>query len=189
MKKVYIIHGWGANSNEDWFPWLKKELKNKGFDVYVPDMPNTETPILEEWVSYLSRQIGTLDEQTYLVGHSIGCQTILRYLETIPEKCGGVVFVAGWFRLKNLETKEEEIIAKPWEETPINFDKIKTKAKFVVILSDNDEVVDISNADVFEKKLGAEVIIQKGKGHFNKSDGVTKVPIVLEKILEISNKY
>ncbi len=167
MKKVYIIHGWGANSNEDWFPWLKKELKNKGFDVYVPDMPNTETPILEEWVSYLSRQIGTLDEQTYLVGHSIGCQTILRYLET----------------------KEEEIIAKPWEETPINFDKIKTKAKFVVILSDNDEVVDISNADVFEKKLGAEVIIQKGKGHFNKSDGVTKVPIVLEKILEISNKY
>ena len=33
------------------------------------------------------------DENTYFVGHSIGCQAIMRYLESVDvKKIGGVLF-------------------------------------------------------------------------------------------------
>ena len=65
-------------------------------------MPNTNSPKIEKWVGFLEKNIKSADTDTYFIGHSIGCQTILRYLERLPEstKVGGVVFVAGWFNLK-----------------------------------------------------------------------------------------
>jgi predicted alpha/beta hydrolase family esterase len=187
-KRVFIIHGWGASPQDDWFPWLKKELDQKGFEVFVPEMPNTEKPKIEEWVPFLADLVGKPDENTYFVGHSIGCQTIMRYMEKFDDiKIGGIVFVAGWFNLINLESKEEEEITKLWIETPINIEKIKNiSKKIVAIFSDNDPVVPLDDNKIFKKELEAEIIIEHNKGHFNKSDGITKLLIVLEKILEMS---
>ena len=92
-------------------------------------------------MAHLAQLVGEPDEQTFFVGHSIGCQTILRYLESLPadKKVGGAVFVAGWFVLGDLETEEEKIIGKPWVETPIDFNAIKSATNnFVVIFCDND---------------------------------------------------
>ncbi|MEK7151584.1 MAG: alpha/beta hydrolase [Patescibacteria group bacterium] len=184
-KRVFIIHGWSGYPEEGWFPWLKKELESRSFEVSVPVMPNTDEPKIKEWVPYLAELVGEPDENTYLVGHSIGCQTILRYLESIDRKVGGAVFVAGWFVLSDLETEEEKRIRKPWIETPVDFVKIKQNApKVVAIFSKDDDVVPFEeNKNKFEKELSAKIIIENGKGHFSGSDGVTELPSVLEAIL------
>ncbi|KKQ37224.1 MAG: hypothetical protein US53_C0024G0012, partial [Candidatus Woesebacteria bacterium GW2011_GWA1_37_7] len=44
------------------------------------------TPKIKEWVPFLQENMSNPDEETHFVGHSIGCQTILRYLETLSEK-------------------------------------------------------------------------------------------------------
>ena len=31
-----MVHGWDGNPNNHWFPWLKKELEKRGFEVHVP---------------------------------------------------------------------------------------------------------------------------------------------------------
>jgi predicted alpha/beta hydrolase family esterase len=109
-KRVFIIHGWGGNPDEHWLPWLKSELEQKGYEVVVPQMPNTNKPVIEEWVNHLSEIVGEVDAQTYFVGHSVGCQTILRYLETqAGKKAGGCVLVAAWFKLEDLESLETRI--------------------------------------------------------------------------------
>ena len=39
MKKVVIIHGANGSPEENWFPWLKKELETKGIEVIIPQFP------------------------------------------------------------------------------------------------------------------------------------------------------
>lgn len=184
--RVFIVHGWDGYPEEGWFPWLKKELEAKGCRVEVPAMPEPAAPKIEAWVSHLAKVAGEVDENTFFVGHSIGCQTILRYLESLPEhkKIGGAIFVAGWFTLMDPKTNEEKEIAKPWLETPIDFIKIKHHTvNFFAIFSDNDEFVPLSDKGLFEQKLGAKTAIEHNKGHFSGSDGIKELPIVLEKIL------
>lgn len=192
-KIVFIIHGWSDSPKGSWFPWLKTELETRGFEVYVPAMPDTDKPKIEAWVSHLAKVSKNTDENTYFVGHSIGCQTILRYLEKLPKskKIGGAIFVAGWFtKLTNLETDEEEKIAEPWVETPINFARIKRITKnFVAIFSDNDPFVPLNkNTEVFRDELGAKIIIEQGKSHMIKEDGITELPIVLHELLKMAKK-
>ena len=185
-KKVFIIHGWGGSPEEGWFPWLKKALEEKGFKVFVPTMPNPDEPKIETWVSFLSNLVGTPDLNTFFIGHSIGCQAIIRYLETLPEevKIGGAVFVAGWYNLRNLETEEEKQIAGPWVNTPRNDKKIrKIMNKAVAIFSDNDPFVLPENQKSWRDKTGAKIIVEHNKGHFSGSDGVTELPSALESIL------
>lgn len=110
-------------------------------------------------------------------------------LKPKKEKIGGAVFLAGWIHLTDAayETEEDSQIAKPWLETPLNWDKIKSRAnKFVAIFSDNDVVVPLSDSEIFKEKLNADIIIEHQMGHFNGSDGIKELPSALFVILEIS---
>lgn len=191
MKRVFIIHGWDGYPEENWFPWLKKELEVRGFEVFVPQLPAPDLPEINSWVSTLSKTVGISDEETYFVGHSIGCQTIVRYLESLPTefKIGGVVFVAGFFkRLTNLEDDEDvRQTAKQWLETPIDFSKVRIHVpRSVAVFSDNDQYVPLDNQDDFRDKLNSKIIVEHEKGHFNTAAGVTELPEVLEELLKMA---
>ncbi len=172
--------------SSDWYFWLNKQLKKKGFKVIIPKMPDTDKPEIKEWVAHLRKVIPKPDKNTFFVGHSIGCQTIMRYLEKLPKKfkIGGLVFVAGWLYLENLENEEVKKIAKPWLKTHINLNKIKEKTNNItVFLSTNDPYGCVKeNKEGFEKHLKAKVVVEKDKGHFTFDDGITSIPEVLEEI-------
>ena len=185
-KRVIVVHGWEGTPEKDWLPWLKNELEKKGFEVSVPTMPNTDEPKIETWVLHLKEQIGKPDKNTFLVGHSLGCQSILRYLEGLPKHSvvGGVILVAGFLNLNNL-SKEEQIIIKPWLTKKINLEKASSHTdKISAIFSDNDTWVPLSDSEIFKKRLEAKVIVMKNKGHFSGDEGIFKLPIVLEEILD-----
>ncbi len=186
MKRLFIVHGWGGFPEEAWFPWLSKEATKTGFHVQSLAMPNTNTPKINEWIPFLAKSVGKLDSETYFLGHSIGCQAIIRYLASQNNNSGGVILVAPWFTLTGLESKEEEAVAEPWTNDPIDFAKVKKNAKKIIaIFSDNDPFVPLENVKMFEQKLNAKTIIEKNKGHFNLGDGVTTLPIALEELLSI----
>ena len=183
MKRVFVIHGWEGYQEEGWRPWIKKELEKRGFEVFVPAMPNTMHPKMDEWLNYLIKIVGTPDEDCYFVGHSLGCITILRYLETLKEgqKIGGVVFTAGF--TSNLGLDEIGSFFKD----PINWEKISSHCKkFIAIHSDNDPYVSLHYGKIFKEKLNAEVIVEHNMGHFSGDDGIMFLPIALESVLKIS---
>ena len=158
----------------------------------MPQLPEAGSPRIHNWVQKLSEVVGIADENTYFVGHSMGCQTIARYLETLPEgvKIGGAIFVAGFFkRLTGLEDDPDvQKTEKHWLDAPLNLAKVKSHLpKSVAIFSDNDPYVPLDNQDDFRDKLGSKIIIEHKKGHFSgRSDGVTELVIVLKSILKIA---
>ncbi len=180
MKKAYIIHRWSGTPKSDWYPWLKTELENRGYEVLIPQMPNNDNPIIEERVSFLKDLVGVPNEDTLFIGHSIGAQTIMRYFETLPveTKVANVIFVAGWFKLGNLEDEETSEIAKPWIENPIDFEKIKKACSNISVLLSSNEPFNFvkENKEIFEQQLNAKVSVLENKGHFTEDDGVNELP-------------
>ncbi|HUD07349.1 MAG TPA: alpha/beta hydrolase [Candidatus Saccharimonadales bacterium] len=166
MKRAIIIHCWGGNPDYAWYPWVKKELEKKGYEVIVPSMPETDMPKAALWVPKLKEIIGTPDEDLVLIGHSIGCATIMRYLESVDDgqKVGKVIFVAGF--TDNLGFGE----IKNFFQYPINKKKIKKSVKrgIVAIQSDNDPYVPFSKfKDVLEADFDAKLVVKHGAGHMS----------------------
>lgn len=139
----------------------------------------------------MSKLVGQADENTYFVGHSIGCQAIIRYLQTLPDgvKIGGAVFAAGWYNLRNSETEEEKRIAEPWINEPRDDKKIRQAVNHAIaIFSDNDPFVISENQKSWKEKVGAEIIIEHAKGHFSGETGIKELPSALKAILEIAGE-
>ena len=184
MNKIYIVHCWDGTKDDGWYPWLDKQLSNENNIVYRFDMPNTTSPDINEWVSFLDSKVESLDENTFFVGHSIGCQTIMRYLKTKNMcKIGGILFVAPWLELLDFAIEDEESynVAKPWLNTKIDFEKVKQFTNNInCIFSDNDYFVSLDQKDKFEKLLDANTIVVSGKGHISQDDGVYELKEILE---------
>ena len=190
MKRVFIVHGWDGYPEEGWFPWLKKELEAKGFEVQVPQLPQADAPRIYNWVPALTKTVGVPDKQTFFVGHSMGCQTIARYLETLPEgvQVGGAVFVAGFFRRLTIEQDPEtQKTEKHWLETPLNLKKVKSHLpKSIAIFSDDDPFVPLDNKDDFKTQLASKIIIEHQMNHFSGSRGIAELPSALKAVFELA---
>lgn len=187
--RVIIVHGWAGTPEEGWFPWLKKELEAKDFQVIIPQLPDAENPKIQNWVPTLAAAIGVSDEDTYFVGHSMGCQTIARYLEKLDNsvRVGGVVYVAGFFDSLTLTGDEEEGVWNAWKDIPVDLSRVRARApRSVAIFSDDDPYVPMVNQEDFRNELGSEIIVQHAMKHFSEDSGCFELPIALESVLKLA---
>lgn len=183
MKRVFLIHGWEASPHAAFFPWLLEEFSKIGYEVYAPQIPNTDDPVIAEWVTALGNVVGTPGPHDYFVGHSIGCQTIMRYLEQENRTVGGAVFVAGWFYLDNLDDPVDIALARPWLETPINTQLLKALIpKSTLIISDNDPFGCVEeNRRRFAEFVTKEIVLHDA-GHITDERGYDSLPQAIEEI-------
>jgi len=182
MKRVVLVHGVEAAPSNNWFPWMKAELEKIGLKVSVPQMPDTMDPKMDAWVEELAKTVGKPDETCYLVGHSLGCITILRYLEGLNGSVGGAVLVAGFSDIGHEDFPS-------FFARPIDWKKVKLHCRrFVAIHSDNDPYVPLSEGNILKERLGAELVVKRGMHHFSEDNGIVELPIALEKLLEMSGK-
>ncbi len=184
MKRAIIVHGWGGSPTGNWFQWLRAELEKQNFTVGVPKMPNADFPEIDKWVIHLAKFVDEEDDN-YLIGHSMGCQAILRYLENKPEnvKVKGAVLVAGFITSLSeaiMGNPDDAIIVTPWIETPIDLKKAKANVgKIISIVSDDDPYITEDNWEKFEE-LGKLVVLHK-KGHIQEIE-----PVILKAVLSVT---
>ncbi len=186
MTKVIIAHGWTGHPEYVWYPHTKRELEAKGFEVVVPAFPDTNAPELTTWLPTLTAAVGEPEADLILVGHSLGCALILRYLESLTDgvQIAGVIFVAGFTDHMGHDPMQN------FFQTPIDFAKIKARVRhFTFIHSDNDPYVATHYAEQLQQQLGGEVILKSGVGHFSTSpEGVIceELPEVIESVEALS---
>ena len=159
---------------------MTEQLEQDGVSVTAPAMPNTGEPEIGAWVGRLDQEVGAVHEETFYVGHSIGCQTILRHLEHSPgTSARGAAFVAPWFDLIGVSA-EELVIAGPWIETPIDFASVKARLpRLSAFFSTDDPFVSLDNQALFEERLGARTQVLEGRQHFGVESGMTSFPDLL----------
>lgn len=152
------------------FPGYLENLQTKGYKVWSPDLPNSDTPSLPDWLNTIfSNKKWTFNGESILVGHSSGATLILRILERLPKgvKVNKAILVAAPIELG---TKEEYFgYKKGMISEPFNWDKIKNSCKnFYFIHSDNDKYeCGIEQGKILHEHLGGELILKEGQGHFN----------------------
>jgi uncharacterized protein len=186
MQRVFLIHGWTGSPTNDWFPWAKESIKKMGYEVFVPEMPDSAYPKIVPWVEKIKETVDKPRVDDIFIGHSLGCMGILHYLQTMPKdtKIGKVILIAGFENLMDasFEALDDWDTFKPWKRASINYGRIKDMTKsWTALFSDDDPYVSYEdNYKIFESKLGAKIILEHGMGHFAQESGVRSLPILLE---------
>lgn len=166
--RIFIVPRWGGTPTVEWYQWLKPQLEALDYSVHVMDMPDPSLPRLDTWPPALAAAIGSPDEKTHFIGHSVGCQTIMRYLASLPpgSRVGKVLCVAGWWTI-DASVVWESIV--PWIETPIDLEAIRSAAPEIhVLISDNDEFTSDheANTRAWQSKVNARVVVVPNEMHF-----------------------
>ncbi len=177
--KVFLIHGFEGMPNGGWRPWLMGNLALEGVYACALPMPNPYTPKKEEWVEEIGRVCNAPGENIFLVGHSLGVNAVLQYMQSLPEgsKIGGAVLVSGPYHNVDDGYKDQ---LESFFEPQYDFAKIRSVCgNFAVIHGDNDEVVPFSDAEEFSLALSCDLMPIKNGGHLNGESGWRELPEAL----------
>ncbi len=181
---IYLIHGFTASSKANWFPWLKEQMKNKGFELIVPDMPNTEDPHLDPWLQKLEESINNINENTIFIGHSLGCITSLRFILKKGISIKGAILVSGFMDKNPMDIQKEGLTE--FMSGEIDIDKVKGLIPHRVMLTAvDDDIVPMEATKKMADKLDARLIILDKGGHFIDRDGFTEFPEVVALLEEL----
>ena len=184
MSTVFIIHGIGGSPQENWFPWMKKEIEKEGHRVIVPEFPNSDAPNLDEWMEHMKKYEDSIDEETVFIGHSLGGMFILRLLEQMQKPIKATFLVA------TVTGPSDGLELAPRMTTfttpPLDEELIKKHGGTIHMLhADNDPYIVLKNAEHLAEKLGATLELIKDGGHLNTSAGYAMFPLLLENLKKL----
>jgi hypothetical protein len=167
IDRILLVPRWSGTAASDCYPWLARELAARAPQVKIDVAPLLPAPDRPEIEPCLEAVAGMDPARGLLVGHSVGCQVLLRALARLPDgvRAPALLCIAGWWTVD-----QPWDTLRPWIETP--FDHARAAARcgrIEVLLSDDDPFTRDAEATRrrFVEALGAEVQIVPGRQHFN----------------------
>lgn len=165
---VVLVSRWAGGPRSDWYPWLVEALAADGIEVLVPRMPRPERAEIGAWAAALDALVGAAPLHTLgFVGHSVGCQAILRHLAARADEgpARGVVAVAGWW-----EIVDPWPTLRPWLAIDYDVAAAARRAGPVeLVIGDDDPYTPdhAANAELWRARTGARAHVWSGHGHLN----------------------
>ncbi|MFA7253243.1 MAG: alpha/beta fold hydrolase [Patescibacteria group bacterium] len=180
MANVFIFHGTGGYPEENWFPWLKGKLEEKGCKVFIPQFPTPENQTPVTWFEVFDKYRDKICADTILIGHSLGGSFLLRVLESLDKPVKASFLVATPIGIPPITNWSGD---QPFTGHPFNWTRIKNNCKkFTVFHSDDDPYVGLENGKKLAENLGIELNFRPRCGHFNKKAGFTEFKELLQEI-------
>lgn len=168
--KIIFIHGNGRSTIDDnWFPWVKKELEVLGVKIIAENFPDPIEAKSKIWLPFIS-SLGA-DQHTILVGHSSGAVAAMRFAE--QNKIFGSVLVSGSYT----DLGEESERISGYYNEPWDWEAIKKNQKWIVqFASIDDPYIPIEEARYIHEKLETDYHEYGDQGHFGWDIGKKEFP-------------
>ncbi|MBU2229427.1 alpha/beta fold hydrolase, partial [Patescibacteria group bacterium] len=191
-KTVLVIHGTGSYGGNDWYGWLADQLEKLGHEVIAPDMPDPNKPDLDKWLNHLDQYKDRLNENSVIIGHSLGGPAAMHFISKLKKKIGKLILVSpsyrdiDWKAWSKKHPNDPTKYQHKFNQPEILYEKIhKNTDKIVYFYSDNDFYIPKSVPEHYKKVLKADFRMLKGRNHFSISNGLAfTFPEILEEIVE-----
>ena len=176
MKENYfIIHGSFSSPHSNWFEWLSNYLRDNNKEVYVPDFPiGVGMQNFTNWSKLLKVYVdlGLINENTTIIGHSIAPVFISKFLVTNNIKVKKLIFVCGFNNYFGINADYDNVNGSMYFD---DLEKTKNFANDVICFySDNDPYVKFDVEKEFAERISTKQILMPGAGHINAESGFTK---------------
>lgn len=178
--RVILIHGYKSSPESGFWPWLRRELTDRRYEVVMPELPNPAEPDRDAWTKALLEAVGPLSDQDIIVGHSLGGAAALRFLEaaearTTPHAC--ILISTPWM------IKDERF--RGFFLTELDHDVLMWRAsRYVVVHAKDDRVIPVAHAERYAQVFHAKLITPEIGGHFD----APEQPAILEAIVAASEE-
>ena len=182
MKRAVILHGKDSNPSANWFPWLKAKLEERGYEVWVPQLPDCNAPNRDTYAEFLFGS-GWDFTNNIVVGHSAGAVEVLNLLmdDRMPPIYLGVM-VSAWMGgvPKGFDNIEE--FAHLFPRHGFKWRHIRGKANHLAFLhGSNDPYCSVDQPVTMAAKLNAPIMLVPDGKHLG--EGFNELPQLWE-ILE-----
>jgi predicted alpha/beta hydrolase family esterase len=163
QRNAIIFHGTGGNPEVAWYPWLGRQLADRGYTVERPHYPDVN---VEPIATFLPKVLAghRFDEHTVLVGHSGGAALLLAILQHIDVTVAQAVLVAGYCTRPN--AGEEPVLQETYD-----WAAIKAHARDLYFINSRKDPYgcDAEQGRAMFERLGGTQII-RDDGHFGDYD-------------------
>ncbi|MEA3513126.1 MAG: alpha/beta hydrolase [Campylobacterota bacterium] len=175
-KRVLILHGWGGSYEPHWQWWLSNKLKDNGYEVSFPKLPNEDFPIFQEWLSFLKDEFDRFKPDV-VVCHSLANILWFHFVENYDIKSIEKLMLVSPVR-ENCDIEELKTFF-PYPK-PTNL-----KAKEIIMVgSDNDKYLSKSEAIKLQSDLNIGLKILENAGHINSDSGYGELTCAFDWIKE-----
>jgi uncharacterized protein len=177
MKRALFVHGWKGFPENAWFPWLKRELELRGFEVDIPQLPDPWIPDRGKWVEIVGSRLEAGAD--VIVAHSLGVPTALFALqEHEGPPIERVVCVAGFMRPFPIPGA-----AQWFGNAEIDITRVKPKSRhWSVIHGSNDPLVPYREGEYLAGQLGVQ-LITNARFHMTQVTMCFELPEALQEVI------
>ncbi|QKF74241.1 serine hydrolase family protein [Aliarcobacter faecis] len=169
-KRVLILHGLSGSSYPHWQAYLAIDLIKEDFIVSFPELPNKNSPNLDEWKSFVKKELEHF-KPNIVVCHSLANILWFHICEDLDINLDKLMLVAP---VRNEELKE----AKTFFPYPVS--KNLRAKEIIMACSTNDPYMSLDEAIALQSRLNIGMKIMENAGHINPSAGFGKLDCALD---------
>ena len=180
---TFLVHGTFGKPFENWFPWFENELSLLEIPCTIPTFPTPQHQNYADWEKLMDYycEIGMVNEDTVLIGHSCGAIFLVHYLLVHQKKIKGLICVSGYNNFISGYKLMDDLNCSFYTEAE-NMNMKRYADKVIAFYGDNDPNIPQIHLQSFAEAIGGETYCVNNAGHFNASAGYTKCFEVLKAV-------
>lgn len=164
IPNLLVLHGYNSSANQNFFQNLKQKTEKLGIRTTILNLPNKSNPSIPEQTKYVLENYD-FDENTIILGHSLGSIIGLNTLQHIDTKIKQYISVAG-FLTNNLTLNREY-----FQTFDFKLDKKKIlwnlSEKSIIIYDPKDKNIPVKQAELLEEYFSTtKITLPTQKPHF-----------------------